>query len=79
MSKKQNYKDRFLAKKTISRRRNISIADDVYQKLSYIHGACLLKQIQFSAYIGHIINDHIEQYKDTIIEISKEIRTSIDL
>jgi len=75
---KEEYARKFLGKQQLASRKNISISDDVFQKLTYIH-ACLMKRVTLTAFIGHIIEDHIDTYRSVIKDISKDTSNSINL
>jgi len=75
---KEEYARKFLGKQQHTSRKIISISDDVYQKLTYIH-ACLMKKVTLTALIGHIIEDHIDTYRGVIKDISKDTSNSINL
>jgi len=69
---KEEYAKKFLKKEAVPLRRNIAVSESVYQKLLHVHGVCLHRQVQLTAFVGHIIEDHIETHKDVIKDISKD-------
>jgi hypothetical protein len=81
-SRKQSmelYREKFLTKQQIGYRKNIPISAEVFQKLKNIYNACFPDEVQFTAYLGHIIEEHLEQNKDVLKDFQKNKFNAINL
>jgi hypothetical protein len=75
----ERYRERFLAKQQIIFRRNVPISEETYQKLKKVYNACFPDEVQLTAYLGYIIEDHFEQHKEVLKDFQKNKFNAINL